>query len=402
MPHASRGESPAPVRSAAHSGSGHTGAVRPASGEAPRPLTNHELYRILFDVEQTGAAQPMPEAPPPAPADPMATPQPLPEAVPGSACGASGCGTPGCTSCCEDCPPFWEHRSGVFGEFLFLHARDADVHFSTPTDALGVNRVPIDNALIADPAYDPGFRIGGQFALSCQASLVATYTWYESSVNDRATLAGGAGFLFPTLIHPNTINAASDYLLAEADYDIDFQFIDVAGKFLLRGDCETRVNGYAGFRYGNLEQDLFATYSNLGTQTVDSQIDFNGFGPRLGLEAERLVGRGCFVYGNVFANFLAGQFETEFVQLNELAPGAPEVNTGHEDDRIVSILELELGLGWRSRCGNVSGRLGYHVAGWFNTITTSEFIEAVHADNFDDATGSLTFDGLAARLEYNF
>ena len=400
VPHASRGESPNPVRAAEYSGSAHSAEIRRVAGDGARPLTNEELFGILFEVEQGADAQPIPEPVPPAPAAPGHYAAPGHHA--GSAAGCGTCGTPGCTSCTEDCPPYWEHRSGVFGEFLFLHARDADVHFSTPSDGLGINRVPIDNALVADPAYDPGFRIGGQFALSCKSSLVASYTWYESSVNDRATLPGGTGFLFPTLVHPNTINVGSDYLLAEADYDIDFQFIDVAGLFLLRGDCETRVNGYAGFRYAGLEQDLFATYSVLGTQTVDSQIDFNGFGPRFGLEAERLVGRGVFFFGNVFASFLAGQFETKLVQLNELAPGFPEVNTGHEDDRIVSLLELEMGLGWQSRCRRFSGRLGYYVAGWFNTVTTSEFIQAAHVDDFNDAADSLTFDGLTARLEYNY
>ncbi|HUG93292.1 MAG TPA: Lpg1974 family pore-forming outer membrane protein [Planctomycetaceae bacterium] len=393
----------------------HTGAFGPTIAfQQPGPTFVQPGPTIVAPAQPPGG---MPGGPAViAPGAPILMPpggMPYPGGAPfaGGPCGTCGpcppwveCGPCGpCDPCGFACDAVCA-RAGitVFGEFLFLTARGADVPFATPVDGLGINAVPIGNTRVSDPAYDPGFRVGGSYALSPRTSFVLMYTDYESSVNDLATLPGGTGFLRATLVHPNTTNVATDSLSAEADYDIDFQFGDLGLSHDLWRDCESRLTGIAGFRYARLDQDLKATYSILGVTTVDSKIDFEGLGPRLGLESERFLRPRLSVYGNVFANFLAGSFDGSYVQRNINAPGAPQAAAGIEDDRIVTLLEGEVGIAWCPPCGGWRASVGYYVAGWFNVVTTSEFIKAVQADDFSDVDDTLTFDGLTARLQFEF
>jgi hypothetical protein len=276
------------------------------------------------------------------------------------------------------------------------------VPFATPSDGLGINVVPIGNTLVADPAYDPGFRVGGSYALSPRTSLGLTYTNYESRVNDSGRREGGNGFFRATLLHPNTVNVTDDFLSVEAEYDIDFRFADAVLTHDLWRDCESRLTTIAGFRYAELDQNLRVAYSILGAATVDSDIDFEGFGPRLGLETERCLRHGFSVYGNAFVNVLPGSFDGSYVQRDLNDPLAPQADAGIEDDRIVTLLEGEIGLAYYPSCGWWRASVGYYVAGWFNVMTTTEFIQAVQADDFTDASDTLTFDGLAARLQFSF
>jgi hypothetical protein len=39
---------------------------------------------------------------------------------------------------------------------------------------------------------------------------------------------------------------------------------------------------------------------------------------------------------------------------------------------------------------------------WFNTLTTMEFINAVQANSYDNASDTLHFEGLTASLEWRW
>ena len=64
--------------------------------------------------------------------------------------------------------------------------------------------------------------------------------------------------------------------------------------------------------------------------------------------------------------------------------------------------DLEFGLGWQSLCGRFRVKAGYYIGAWFNTVTTPAFLDAVQSNDFVDQSDTLTFDGLALRLELQF
>jgi len=117
------------------------------------------------------------------------------------------------------------------------------------------------------------------------------------------------------------------------------------------------------------------------------------------LNGDRSLGWGFSLYGDGSANFLLGNFQADYAFANPL----PVVSsTGLDDDRIVSQLDLELGLEWQDPYGVFNFRIGYYVGAWFNTLTTPAFADAVKSANFTSVDDTLTFDGLTVRAEVRF
>ncbi len=304
--------------------------------------------------------------------------------------------------CCA--PPFWEHTDYLSGDFLYLSAHGVDTRYATHVDGTSATAVPLAPINTISPNYQPGFRIGVGHALDQVTSVVANFWYYNSGTSDAIDLlaAGGTGFLRPELVHPNTLTVASDRLTATANYDIDYQIAEAAYKALIwGGDCHA-VNFFAGARYATLDQDLQVNYINLDTINVNTEIDFHGIGPQIGLSGERVVGeRGWMLYSKGMATFLVGQYTADFKQRN-VTTSVTQAVAGFKDNRVVPQLELELGVGWRNCCGNFEVRAGYFVGAWFNGVTTPDFIDAVQQGNYNNVSGTMTFDGLTAHAEFRF
>ena len=78
------------------------------------------------------------------------------------------------------------------------------------------------------------------------------------------------------------------------------------------------------------------------------------------------------------------------------------VDTRWKAGRIVTMLELELGVGWVSPCNRYRFTTGYLVNSWMNTVKTADWIGAVQTNDFAALGDTMTFDGLTARAEFRF
>jgi len=295
---------------------------------------------------------------------------------------------------------FWEHQSSLVGDFLYLSPFGVDTLYGLAVDGIGASAVPTGSTAVADPAFRPGFRVGGSHRLSDVSSLTATFWHYEGNTRSGLDLPGGTGFVNSEIVHPNTLNVASDSLSATANYGIDFQMVDVAYRRVLRHGDHYAINGSIGLRYANLDQDLNSTFSILGATMVNTEIDYDGVGPRIGLDAELELDDGWLLYGQGAASFLTGEFRGTYRQDNVLT--GPLASVDVSDDRIVSQLELELGFGWRNQEGTFGIFSGYYVGSWLNTMTTSTLIDAVQTNDFDNMDETLGFGGLTARVELRY
>jgi len=318
----------------------------------------------------------------------------------GSSCGSSGgsdCGS----SCGSGCCALRCRRGGTmsFGEYLFLQPGGVDVPFSQPVDGLGGTAVPVGAVGVANPGYSSGMRVGIGWSPWGEGSVVGSFTWFSSNSVDSVQV-NSPNVLRSLITHPNTQNSASDSLLARSQYDIDFQFADVDWRAVWHRDRNYVVHYRVGARYGRLEQEFRAEQAiSPGTTSVATDINFDGGGIRFGLDGEsKSTDGGFFLYGNAMANFLVGRYRSSYRQFNTFAQ--TQAYSRFEDDRIVPILESELGCGWTNRRGTIRLSAGYRVAAWFNTVSTSELISAVQSNRFADASDTITFDGLVARIEF--
>lgn len=318
---------------------------------------------------------------------------PSPGGPTGGACGEAGCG---------DCGPGWAY----FGEFLYLRARGVEVPYAVPIDGpiVAPPSYPVQVGPVAttDPDYQAGFRAGVVRALDEQASLRGTYTFYESETADRVAIPSSSSYVLRSLVtHPGSWTAASDGLDAQAAYDIDFQIADVDYRCVFCCGPQHELAYFGGVKYVHLEQEFAAQYTVLGTELVNSRINFDGGGFRLGLEGERRCrALGLLVYGRAAASFVAGEFHADYLQRDNSR--GIVVNTRLTESRLITILDLELGVGWTTPDDRFRVTAGYMVSGWLNTLQTDEWIRGVQNNQFGDLSDTLTFDGFTTRVEMRF
>ena len=107
-----------------------------------------------------------------------------------------GCDDGMCSSCdqCDCCSSdFWQHRSFVFGEYLYMKSYGPDfVHANQQNAApAGQGTVPFGKSQNLIQPWTGAFRAGGGYALSDCSSITATYTQFASHTNDTLGLPTG-------------------------------------------------------------------------------------------------------------------------------------------------------------------------------------------------------------------
>ena len=306
--------------------------------------------------------------------------------------------------CCVECFKFWEHRDAVWGEYLYLRPRGADVIYATPVNGTLATSVPVGPQATTDFGFNSGFRIGGSKAIDSCSSFTTNYTWYQAAASDSVSLPGGGGsFLRADTVHPSTLNVFGDSLSAQAISNFNMQSVDLNYRAIVWGGDSYAVNYLIGVKYARIEQQFAATYLISGATNVNANVDFNGVGPRFGLEGERLLGNcGLLLYSKANVNFLMGSSSANYLQTNIFT--GIQAQTGLRETRIVTVPEFELGGGWQSCNGCFRLTAGYYVAAWFNMMTTPEYLSTVREspNSFERQVKTLTLDGLNVRAEWRF
>jgi hypothetical protein len=305
------------------------------------------------------------------------------------------------TACCPEPPKF---GIVLFGDAQYIAARGADVSYVRAMDGCTALAVPKGPVGMVQPTYAGGFRLGGEVAIDCESSVRATFGWYDSKAHDFTTVGHTNNVLRALLTHPSTVNCTANSLDADAALDIGYMTGDIDyHRFWFHG-ANYYIDWLAGIRLAHQKQDFHTDYEVLGTTSVDTRIRFDGVGPRVGLEGERIGSCGFLVYGRTSASLLMSHVNASYAQDNNFI--GPQASTSIEDNRIIPVLELELGVGWTSCSGRISVKAGYYVGAWFNMMLTPDFIQGVQGANFttngDNLRNVLTFDGLTARLEFTF
>ena len=311
-----------------------------------------------------------------------------------------GCGEAK-TYCC--CKPWWAHRCGVFAEFLLLRPGSTDFIYAIEQNDTTSNAFPTGPVGRVNIDSSAGGRFGFSVCASQCSSLEVIYTGWQGDTSNSVT-ANGNNVLNSKIIHPSSVTTGTASLVSSADYEMDFQTLDLSYRRIWRASDCYAINWSGGFRYGNMSQDLTAEQDisvATGLVTVDTDIDFEGFGLALGVDAERRSCRtGMMCYSKALSSFLAGDWKGRYRQNEQIGLGV--VANDYEDYRVTPLLELELGIGWRSPCGRCRASIGYITTAWHNAVSAREYIDAVRESNYADVDETITFSGLTAGLEANF
>jgi hypothetical protein len=292
----------------------------------------------------------------------------------------------------------WEpsHTWTVFGDVLYLHPTGVDMAHAQIQDGAR----PAGLIGVADPSFDVGFRVGGEMLFAPNDAVFVAYTFFEEGTTSAV---GGPADSVLSLVQHQGVPIGTAAGPVTADYEIEFQIGDIAYRRFLVHDAVGAVSVYAGGRFGHLEQRFLQQSANqfippnqiLHTSTT---IEFDGGGPMTGIDAARTIGGSGFsVYGRALVAALTGEFDSHYRMFTP--PATRRAEAIWQDDRIVPMLDYELGLAWTSPLGRFRLAAGYLASHWFNAVTTPVFVDAVQANNYVDVSDTISFDGLVGRAE---
>ena len=297
------------------------------------------------------------------------------------------------------------HRFLGFAEVLSWTVHNSAVPFAQPFDSVDPFRsVPRGAVGLVDPGYRGGIRAGAGASVGESDWLLGTFTSFQDSAHGHLPAPAGT-VLHSNLIFPSTINAAFAPLAADARYDIHLDLADIDYKHsIVDYDC-FKLDWIAGARFGHLTQSLSASYQEaIGAESVRTHIGFDGGGLRVGLDGEYRMPGGLFSYGKGMLNLLAGRFGGSYEQRDFF--GEVVARTDIRERRLVPVTEMEIGIGWAGPGGHLRVSLGYNLSSWFNTLTTTSLVRGVQNNNFttngNNFRDVLSFDGLAARIEFRY
>jgi hypothetical protein len=345
------------------------------------------------------------------------------------ACGPQGCGPQGCPAPYAPCPqpqmymqpvapcppapvcppPPPVSKWAIWGEALWIHPTGVDMAHAQQQNGLGgAGTVPFGQIGVVDPDYDLGFRVGGEVRYAPKESVYLQYAWFETDKSSSLAapeIPGGGGAVGSLVHHPGTSLTASAGPV-DATYDIKFQVAEAAWRYWVACSNSGELTVFAGGRWGKLEQSFAQNGifgGGLGGEVLtNTNIDFNGAGPIVGVTGEHLLGPSRFtVYGRALAAAMTGSFDSQYRMFNNTT-GTLLAQSNWDDDRVVPMLDYELGVAWLGPQGHFRVAIGYMASFWFNAVTTPVWVDAVQADNYVGVSDTIAFDGAVGRVEFRW
>jgi hypothetical protein len=296
-------------------------------------------------------------------------------------------------------------RWTIYGEAMWIHPTGVDMAHAQQIGTGGP--APFGIIGVADPDYDLGVRVGGELEFTPCSAIFVQYAFFEttadSTVGAPAIPGGGFGAVDSLVHHPDA-GVGTSIQPVTATYDIEFQLGDAAYRQILLRNQQQELSVFAGGRFGELDQ-RFAQIGqfNPGPDEIatTTNIEFTGAGPMAGIDGDQRIGiTGFSVYGRALIAALAGNFESDYSMVS--TNGGLLAMARWDDDRIVPMLEYELGVAWTNPQGNLRFSAGYVMSHWFNVVTTPVFVDAVQADNYVNVDDTISFDGLVGRAELHW
>ena len=309
-------------------------------------------------------------------------------------------------TCCQ-----WAPCTSFYADFLWLRPRNEGIEYAVPINGpIGTNQAPVvpvqdGPTAIVDPNFSAGFRVGFDRAISDCGSIYGEYTYFRNTTSD-STSTSAPLVLRAMVLNPSTLDAAADWLNANASSSTDFDLVDIGYHYNVWACNQNNLGLFAGVRYGHLNQQFQADYSNIVTDTVDAGVNFDGVGPRIGTDGNWCIGKGFFLHGKVSASFLGGEYSANYSDTSPTATSNPVAATSWHEACLTSIIDGELGIGWETCSGRIRVMAGYSISDWCNVVKPSDFIAGVQANSYRAANQlgqtSLIFDGMMARAEINW
>ncbi|MGL5095308.1 MAG: Lpg1974 family pore-forming outer membrane protein, partial [Planctomycetia bacterium] len=297
----------------------------------------------------------------------------------------------------SELPHLEEHgfrKGGLFftGDWLLWKPRRRALDFAIVDGS--ANGRPNGTVESADWETASGFRFGAGYRVGGEEWTVGgVYTYFHSD-DQRGLAAPAGGTLYTTLTSPAIIEEATS---ADAGTNLDYDVVDLeVTRHFEPGEC-LKVWLTGGGRFAWIDQNLSVLYNGADADNayVQSDINFDGAGLRVGGGGQYAIGMGLNVYGSAYGSLLAGDFRTNLLETNSSGT-ATNVDVREKYYTVVPVAEMAFGLGYER--GNMHLKLGYEITNWFNMVDSIDFTDDLHEGKPSRRLSDLSLDGLTLRL----
>src|SRR5262249_27109471 len=171
-----------------------------------------------------------------------------------------------------------------------------------------------------------------------------------------------------------------------------------AAKRIEINDCLTlRLSG--GVRLAEIIQKLNAAYvgGTAGPQAtlVQSPINFDGIGVRVGGEGWWKAWGGLGLYAKAYGSLMSGDFRTRLTQTSN-GGITPVVNVTDRFEKLVPVTELGLGLGWANEHVRVS--VGWELTNFFGMVDSLDFVDSNSFGKIGHRVSDLSLEALVVSV----
>ncbi len=292
-------------------------------------------------------------------------------------------------------------RLEVNASFLLLKPGADNLGFATITTFL-----PLDNPQWAvqalNPAYQPGFTVGGRYALPSPGKDIRT-NWEHLRTSDSTFVAvsdPATQWISPfNQTGPSTSEQANQvgvFHLKAAQGQVNFAYdmVNVDAGQTVNIGLNTQLRLFAGLSWVRLREQLISTFYNdpnivpvppvvappnqsLQSISLNNTSTFTGAGPRLGLTTTHNLSSRLTFVGQLSAAILAGSMQPAQYSFNAIFDNG--VNSEQISSRpvtqVVYATDAKLGLSYRRPLGNSSVlniESGFKAAIFINPFSTYE------------------------------
>jgi len=272
-------------------------------------------------------------------------------------------------------------------EALYMAPTNADFQYASVSN----NATPTTsfNNKSLDPEHDWGGTIDVAYLFPGQSRDVKlSYTRLHLD-DSHSTIISAPN----VLSNPFNIGANdADDAVADSDYDYDAVDL-VFGQWVRVGE-RVDLHPFGGLRWANIDMDDTGRYSG-GTGDAITEgrgkvkSEFEGIGPRAGLDTAVHVGAGISIVGTVGASLLIGDINSKITTTNFFNETAINGNVYKNDENAHVIPELDARLGvnytYHFNPGTALGvELGYQAVNYFD-VADKDFIDATTPNTINNS-----------------
>ncbi len=271
--------------------------------------------------------------------------------------------------------------------------------------------------------HESSYRFGGGYKLGCCDEEVRfMYTRLQSSANAIAPVGAFVAYESSSPDSPTYIDANVDV----NSYDLEFRkTIPLGGTQCCGcgeacGECcdpcgcgdacgcapacpAWDITWSGGMRFADVNWDRhYVSYTSNSSvyRDTNSNLSFEGGGPRVGLEGRRYFGSSnwCSVYLKGDISVLLGQMQQQITRLDQDQFVTTQTARGR---RIIPVTELEAGMSARITARSLFSA-GYLFSAWHDLGFRDQFNFVTQLEDQFDTANILGFDGFFARIEVGY